>query len=84
MVQNFFVKHWIAFPSLSHPCGRMASIHPNYFLLGFSAALAPKFHPWSGWEGQGGKVELNSDVVSKRAPLGLGYLLFLEQCTGSA
>ena len=23
----------------------MASVHPNYNLLGFSAALAPKFHP---------------------------------------
>ena len=29
----------------SHPSGRSASNHPNYYLLGFSAALAPKFHP---------------------------------------
>ena len=33
--------------STSHPSGCIASIHPNYYLLGFSAALAPKFHPWN-------------------------------------
>ena len=33
--------------STSHPSGCTASIHPNYYLLGFSAALAPKFHPWN-------------------------------------
>ena len=78
MVQNFLVKHWIAFPSLSHPHGRMASIHPNYFLLGFSAALAPKFHPSSGWEGQGGKVEDQWQVLTRLEVPGLGCSLSQE------
>ena len=29
----------------SHPLPGMAGNHPNYYLLGFSAALAPKFPP---------------------------------------
>ena len=45
MVQNLIVESMTAIPSQSHPSGCTASIHPNYRLLGFSAALAPKFHP---------------------------------------
>jgi hypothetical protein len=32
-------------PFIIPPRGRTASIHPNYFLLRFNAALALKFHP---------------------------------------
>ena len=32
--------------SILPPTGRLARIHPKYFFLGFSAALAPKFHPF--------------------------------------
>ena len=34
------------FFSFSHPRPDMAGVHPNHLLLGFSAALAPKFHPF--------------------------------------
>ncbi len=34
-----------AFHYISHPVAAWPANHPNYFLLGFSAALAPKFHP---------------------------------------
>ena len=32
--------------SILPPTGRLSRIHPKYFFLGFSAALAPKFHPF--------------------------------------
>ena len=32
--------------SILPPTGRLARSHPKYFFLGFSAALAPKFHPF--------------------------------------
>ena len=59
MVQNFIAKQMDCIPFNIPPRGRTASIHPNYFLLGFSAALAPKFHPYfacsqkglAGWLG---------------------------------
>ena len=38
-------EFWIAFPNMSHPVAAWPANHPNYFLLGFIAALAPKFHP---------------------------------------
>ena len=30
--------------TFTHPSSACWPAHPNYFLLGFSAALAPKFH----------------------------------------
>ena len=51
-------------PFIIPPRGRLASAHPRSNLLGFSAALAPKFHPellealagWlTGW--QAGRAE---------------------------
>ena len=37
---------------LSHPLAARPGNHPKYILLGFSAALAPKFHPILHWEHQ--------------------------------
>ena len=52
MMKNLFAEQslrqdefWIAFPNISHPVAAWPANHPNYFLLGFIAALAPKFHP---------------------------------------
>ena len=52
MMKNLFAEQqlrqgefWIAFPNVSHPVAAWPANHPNYFLLGFIAALAPKFHP---------------------------------------
>ena len=52
MMKNIFAEQqlrqgefWIAFPNVSHPVAAWPANHPNYFLLGFIAALAPKFHP---------------------------------------
>jgi hypothetical protein len=38
-------RFWNAFHYISHPVALRPANHPKYFLLGFSAALAPKFHP---------------------------------------
>ena len=52
MMKNIFAEQqlrqgefWIAFPNVSHAVAAWPANHPNYFLLGFIAALAPKFHP---------------------------------------
>jgi hypothetical protein len=52
MMKNIFAEQqlrqgefWIAFSNVSHPVAARPANHPNYFLLGFIAALAPKFHP---------------------------------------
>ena len=42
----------------------MASVHPNYNLLGFSAALAPKFHPLMDCHGSLIFFPNTSDVAS--------------------
>ena len=56
MMKNIFAEQqlrqgefWIAFPNVSHPVAAWPANHPNYFLLGFIAALAPKFHPALIW-----------------------------------
>ena len=36
----------LCFFPLIPPIGHLARSHPKYFFLGFSAALAPKFHPF--------------------------------------
>ena len=50
MMKNIFAEQqlrqgefWIAFPNVSHPVAAWPANHPNFFLLGFIAALASQF-----------------------------------------
>ena len=60
----------------THPCSASWLSHPNYYLLGFSAALAPKFNPlwliiWvSGLRFFSGKVRFRGGASAPSPPAG--------------
>ena len=72
------IKHPITFPTRGCP----ASVHPKSDLLGFSAALAPKFHPdRRGQEGTGRDMfQLQRAAVAARK----GAVAVLEGGSGHA